>query len=257
MLQPSQTTPTIAQTASLPDATPEGVPIPVFEPWRARRVRLSGWTADVQLAFIAALTRLGCANAAAKAVGKSRRSAYLLREKPGAESFAAAWEEAVMRGRRHAQSVAISRALHGDLVPQFRNGQFSGYKLVSNDRLLIAAISSGPTLRAGTHPSVRGADGAREQLSAQLSEMRHRLENWEVALKKQEMALSHQAVNTDRADESDAESEEAWAEAWERHVIWREQIQLAKRREVTAEIREAVRRSRAPSVATPPSVRVL
>ena len=64
---------------------PSFVPVPV----RARR---DGWTAERQVAFIAALARTGCIGKAARAAGMSRESAYRLRRRKGAESFAAAWD---------------------------------------------------------------------------------------------------------------------------------------------------------------------
>ena len=45
-----------------------------------------------QCAFLAQLYATGSVSAAAKAVGMSRASAYRLRERPGAESFAFAWD---------------------------------------------------------------------------------------------------------------------------------------------------------------------
>lgn len=243
--------------SSFPDATPEGVPIPPFEPWRGQRVRLAGWTADVQRAFIAALTRIGCANAAAKMVGKSRRSAYLMRDKPGAESFAAAWETAVLRGRRHAQSIAISRALHGDIVPQFRAGHFTGYKVVQNDRLLIAAISA--HARFSDRAGLSGDVGRGVSQDAALSELRFRLERWETALQCKEMDLAHQARTSGYPDLGTGASKEGcnWDDAWESHVIWREEMQHEKRAAKVAEIRALVRKSRAVTPPSGPSVRIL
>jgi hypothetical protein len=241
--------PSFPDALSFPDATPEGVPIPSFEPWRGQRVRLSGWTADAQRAFIAALTRIGCANAAAKMVGKSRRSAYLLREKPGAESFAAAWETAVLRGRRHAQSIAISRALHGDIVPQFRAGRFTGYKVLQNDRLLIAAISA-----HAPFSNRAGLSG-----DAALSELRYRLERWETALQRKEMDLTQQARVAGYPDLRTVAPKESgnWDDAWESHVIWREEIQREKRAVKVAKIRALVRKFRTGTTPSGPSVRIL
>lgn len=217
------------------ETTREGIPVPAFMPWVPARARTSGWTADVQRAFILELTRIGCAAAAAKAVGKSKRSAYMLREKEGAESFAAAWEEAVALGSEHARSVAINRALHGDIVPRFRNGRFTGYKTVHNDRLLIAAVSGGQ--RAGV-----GRD-ERERLS----EMRYRLERWEAALRREQMALGGgpAGVPVDSAD------------AWEDHLAWTREMKREARRLRNAEIRAAVRKSLATPASPGPSVRGL
>ncbi len=226
----------------VPQTTPEGIPIPAFEPWRPRRERLNGWTADVQRAFISALTRIGCTNAAAKSVGKSRRSAYHLRDKEGAESFSAAWEAAICTGRDHARSVAISRALHGDIVPQFKNGRFTGYKTVQNDRLLIAAISTRRPYDAFGENYERTE---REKLSA----MRYRLEQWETALKVKEMALA----NGNLPEVGDVKGDEAW----ECHMIWRDELRREKTRLKRAEYRAAARRALAKAAPPPPRIRML
>jgi|CXWL01.1.fsa_nt_gi hypothetical protein len=217
------------------NTTPEGIPIPDFTPWYPRHARTGGWTADVQRAFIAALTRIGSVGAAARAVGMSRRGAGLLREKEGAEGFSAAWEEAVARGRDHAQSVAINRALHGDIVPQFRNGGFIGYKTLHNDRLLIAAVSGG-----------QGAVVKRDERD-RLSEMRYRLERWEAALRREQMAL----------DGDGAEPAAAAGEAWEDHLTWQREMKRETRRQRNVEIRAAVRKSTARAERVGPRIRLL
>ena len=68
-------------------------PIPDFTPVPVR-ARKDGWTAERQREFIRVLHVEPNIGEAAKAVGMSRRSAYRLRERPGAESFAAAWDSA-------------------------------------------------------------------------------------------------------------------------------------------------------------------
>ncbi len=60
-------------------------PVPV-------RSRRDGWSEVRQCAFLAQLYLTGSATAAAKAVGMSRASAYRLRTRAGAESFAFAWD---------------------------------------------------------------------------------------------------------------------------------------------------------------------
>lgn len=68
-------------------------PVPV-------RPRHDGWTPQLQRRFIVALARGASVEAAARAVGKSRTTAYALRKRPGAESFAAAWDSALACARR-------------------------------------------------------------------------------------------------------------------------------------------------------------
>ena len=58
-------------------------------PLRARR---DGWSEARQCAFLVQLYVTGSVTAAAKAVGMSRASAYRLREREEAESFAHAWD---------------------------------------------------------------------------------------------------------------------------------------------------------------------
>lgn len=109
-------------------------PVPV----RARR---DGWTAERQRAFIRALRRIASATTAARSVGMSRRSAYRLRERPGAESFAAAWDEAVERGTDNVRDHVIDRALHGAVVPRFRRGKRTGLVHRYYDSVAIAVLS--------------------------------------------------------------------------------------------------------------------
>jgi len=63
------------------------------------RVRADGWSPQLQLAFVRALAEGAKPGEAARALGKNRQNAYALRRRPGAESFAAAWDEAVAFAR--------------------------------------------------------------------------------------------------------------------------------------------------------------
>ena len=59
-------------------------------PVRARR---DGWTHSRQLRFILEIARGAGPSKAARCVGMSRQTAYTLRDRPGAEDFARAWDE--------------------------------------------------------------------------------------------------------------------------------------------------------------------
>lgn len=91
-------------------------PVPV-------RARSDGWTPDRQRKFIQALAAMGVVAAAARAVGKSGTSAYKLRERPGAESFASAWDLAQIMAGDRVYGQAIDRALNGIEVPRFYKGR--------------------------------------------------------------------------------------------------------------------------------------
>jgi hypothetical protein len=65
--------------------------VPAFYPVPTR-TRRDGWTVERQADFLGMLAETGSVIGACEAVGISRKSAYQLRARPGAESFAAAWD---------------------------------------------------------------------------------------------------------------------------------------------------------------------
>jgi hypothetical protein len=211
-----------------PAHTPEGVPIPTFSPWRAKRERAGGWCPATQRAFIAELTRTGCPAEAAKVVGRSSRSADMLRDKPGVESFAAAWDAAKARAGDAAQAVAVSRALHGEIMPIFRKGKFWGYRVQHNDRMLMAALKA------------RGTND--EALAAH----RRTLERWEVQLRRMQIGL----------EENGAEGK-ALDEAEEDHRAWALEMEREARRQRNVEIKAAVRKGMAKEAPPEPRIRGL
>lgn len=203
--------------------TPEGVAVPRFTPWTGRNHDPRGWTAARQLGFIRALTRCGSARAAAAAVGKSVRSAYLLRDKPGAASFAAAWDRAAILGRRAAVDCAIERALHGERVPFFRRGRYAGTRLKRNDRLLIGVLNA---IHGEVHGGVR---------IGEYEEIWNRLLDWENELNRRQMDLEDPAWR---------ERSEAEAEAAHQHRIWRIELERSKRLAYRRKVRAELKRQR-------------
>lgn len=102
--------------------------------------RHDGWTPARQARFIAELARIGLVAPAARAIGMSPKSAYALRARPGADSFAAAWDEAIVQGGANATRTGIARAIEGELRPVFYKGKQVGEVRRYNDRLLVAAM---------------------------------------------------------------------------------------------------------------------
>lgn len=93
-----------------------------FTPVPQQRHRADGWTPETQANFVRALSAMGSVGKAARAVGMGRASAYRLRERPGAASFAAAWDRAIAAGRTHQFSIAMDRALNGVTVIRVLKG---------------------------------------------------------------------------------------------------------------------------------------
>ena len=102
-----------------------------FTPVPLERVRAKGWSPLAQRRFIHALSVMGSVGQAARAVGMGRVSAYRLRERAlalggGAESFAAAWDQAIDLGRSRQYGVAMDAAINGvTTVRVLRGGSVS------------------------------------------------------------------------------------------------------------------------------------
>ena len=99
-------------------------PVPV-------KSRRDGWSPALQRRFVVNLARGMGPSEAARSVGRSRQTAYALREKPGAGGFAAAWDAAVdfAREMRAApKPLGFSqRAIDLVLVPRFYRGRLVGF----------------------------------------------------------------------------------------------------------------------------------
>lgn len=99
-------------------------PVPV-------RARHDGWAPDRQFRFILAIARGAGPGEAARAVGSSRQTAHVLRRKPGAESFASAWDAAAAFANE-ARAAGRAQALGGFgletiMVPRFYRGRLIGF----------------------------------------------------------------------------------------------------------------------------------
>lgn len=115
-----------------------------FEPVPCSRLRRDGWTPERQRQFIAALEAMGTVGMAASAVGLSAVSAYKLLRRPGAESFAAAWDRAVSLGRARMFDYAMERALNGVTTVRILKGSAIDVEQGPDRRMMMAAIKAPP-----------------------------------------------------------------------------------------------------------------
>jgi hypothetical protein len=113
--------------------------VPAFTPVPLR-YRADGWTPVRQAAFLGILVETRCVATAARAVGMSRESAYRLREKPGAESFAAAWDqmlETPRESRMSTHDILWHRVEYGKIRPIMEHGRCVGVRTTpDNDAVL-------------------------------------------------------------------------------------------------------------------------
>lgn len=112
-----------------------GVPPFYPVPTRARR---DGWTVQRQTDFLGFLAETGSVMAAAEMVGVSRNSAYRLRARPGAESFAAAWDAALWLPERKVTADDLTFLAYQGLIRlRFFRGRYVGsYQVPDNSALL-------------------------------------------------------------------------------------------------------------------------
>lgn len=116
-----------------------------FTPVPLTRSRADGWSTIQQQRFILALDAMGSVGPAARAVGMSRASAYRLRERAGAESFAAAWDRALENGRSRMWDAAMDRAINGVTTIRVHKGG----SVALSGGIDFRLISSAMTERSG------------------------------------------------------------------------------------------------------------
>ena len=124
---------TAAEAAAVVDAL-DFTPVPV-------RPRADGWTAAKQVRFVRWIGDLGSVGEAAAMVGMTREGAYRLRKRPGAASFAEAWDNALLWAGESLFERAVRRAIDGVAVAVIRNGRVTGATRQCDDRLLIALMT--------------------------------------------------------------------------------------------------------------------
>lgn len=114
--------------------------LPDFTPVPRQRLRHDGWTPERQRAFIEALADTGSVTRAAGMVNMAQRNCYYLKRQPGAEEFRRAWDAALDFGVDRLKDIAFERAIEGELIPFFLNGQLVGYRRKYNNALLMFCI---------------------------------------------------------------------------------------------------------------------
>lgn len=139
-----------------------------FAPVPRLRQRRNGWTELTQRCFILALAELGCVAKAARAVGKTPRSAYRLLDADGAEEFAEAWDHALAFGVERLRNKALDRAFNGAMVPVFRRGRLVRTEHRRCERLAIALLSG----RTQTAVERRERASSRRLLRRKLKKLR-------------------------------------------------------------------------------------
>ena len=103
-----------SRVAFVGEAPALGDPLLDFAPYQHKAPRRNSITPERQRAFIATLAATGIVTQAARSIGVSLEALYTLRQRAGAEGFAAAWEAAIDRGMARLEDCALERAIAGE-----------------------------------------------------------------------------------------------------------------------------------------------
>jgi len=117
------------------------VPVP------RQRQRHDGLTPERQLAFIEALAASACVTEACAAAGVSRSAVYALRTRPEAQAFRLAWDAALDLAVRVLTDACFSRAMQGEVVPHYYQGELVGEHRRYDNRLAMFLLRYRDPLR--------------------------------------------------------------------------------------------------------------
>lgn len=138
---PAETTP--APPPAIPQDPPEALPalthaaLADFRPVQRATTRHDGWTAARQRTFLTVLAETGSISQSCRDAGVSSRSAYKLRQRPDAQSFAAAWDQALRLATLRLTTLAFERAVNGSTRDIWRDGELVGQVRQPSDKLLM------------------------------------------------------------------------------------------------------------------------
>jgi hypothetical protein len=136
------------------------IAVPDFDTAPTRKHN-AGWTAERQRNFIEHLALTGSVGEACALVGVASSSAYRLRNKAGAESFARAWDAALSLAATRLAAITFDRALHGRSEHFYKDGELVMERKMPSDYLLTWLLSRLDPLQFGSpaakaHAAVTG-----------------------------------------------------------------------------------------------------
>ena len=124
-------------------------PPPEFTPAPTRK-RRAGWTAERQRAFIEHLSLTGAVGEACAVAGVASSSAYRLRDRAGAESFAGAWTAALHLAATRLHAIGLDRAINGRVERFYKDGELVMERRIPSDYLLTWFLARLDPLQFGS-----------------------------------------------------------------------------------------------------------
>ncbi|MEP7348540.1 MAG: hypothetical protein ABI668_01160 [Sphingorhabdus sp.] len=131
-----------------------------FTPVPRQSKRWNGITDQKQRVFIDNLAGSGCVKMASDSIGTSSSAMYQLRKRPGAESFAAAWDKAVEAGARRVLDLLMTHAIHGTPETLTKDGEVILERRKYNTRAMMWIVQQRFPEQYGGSLNVQGAAGS-------------------------------------------------------------------------------------------------
>lgn len=119
----------------------------------------AGWTAEKQRKFIEHLALTGAVGEACALVGVASSSAYRLRDRAGAESFARAWDAAIRLSTTRLTAIMLDRAVNGRVERHYKDGGLVMERRIPSDYLLTWLLARLDPLQFGS-PSAKALAAA-------------------------------------------------------------------------------------------------
>ena len=183
------------------DIDPEDLPPALeFTPVPRKRLRSNGLNPMRQRAFIAYLSVNGSVEMSATAIGASDSALYNLKRAEGAESFAAAWDNAIEMGARRVLDTLMDHAIHGTPEKLIKNGEVILERRKYNTRAMMWIVQQRfPELYGGNlNLSGRPASSLPHGIQKLKEEWRKEWEE-EAAQKAEAARAEAEAARTDQA----------------------------------------------------------
>lgn len=156
---------------------PHDIAAPEFTPAPTRKHR-AGWTAERQRKFIEHLALTGSVGEACAVANVASSSAYRLRDRAGAESFAQAWDAALALSVTRLSAIAFDRAVNGRAERFYKDGVLVMERRMPSDYLLTWLLSrldparfGSPTAKTLAAESGDPRDAARHAMPALLDRL--------------------------------------------------------------------------------------
>lgn len=157
-----------SRAAFFEDEPDAGDPLLGFAPYVHKAPRRNSITPDRQRAFIASLAATGIVTQAARSIGASLEALYKLRALPGAEGFAAAWEQAIDRGMMRLEDCALERAIQGEERPVVSRGEVVATYTRHDTALMMFLLRHRRASRYGADVNARPGSTLYERIRAEI-----------------------------------------------------------------------------------------